>query len=350
MGKPKGRKIVIALASILLVIVATSMPMAVLNTQVADGPSYTVSKLDSDDHVVLNLSDAIVYRTNNSDLAIQWAIDHAGADGTVLIKSGTYVLDRSIDLPSSITLMGEGNGSSGTVLEFMNKDPNASQLSIANADDVLVKQLRLTGNGCINISAAVGTYGNVVIQDVVAYQTASHPASFSVTAMQGGVLDGVRFIRCQAIEVGTTGFMLWGDGERATGSAMAYNTWVRNVLFEDCGADHSGHYSHYNPWSVGFDLAELTNVEGIHCLRCEASYSWESGFHIEAKPQIGDVVLEWCSSNNNGQKPDNYANDDGTFGPQFGVGYLFIPRNDTPTLIHCTATGNRFGDTLQGSL
>jgi hypothetical protein len=293
---------------------------------------------------------AIAYTGSSFTSALQWAVSQTGK--TVYVPAGTYKVDSAITPKGGVTLVGDGDGTTGTVFDFTSTNADQSRILIYNVNGVTLKKFRIIDNGIIQAQATGGVYGGHVLQDITIYRTSPiHLAAFYLFVTgSGSALDGFQFIRCQALEVGTNGFWIRGDSWNAPGGVLAnYNIWAKNIYLEDCRADYCGYYARVGDWCVGYDLSEGVNVDGIKMVRCEASYNWEAGFYFEHDPTIKNVYLQECTSNNNGRKPSTYANDDGSVGPQYGYGYLGLTTKDVH-YTSCTGTGNALGLTNMGKL
>lgn len=278
--------------------------------------------------------------------ALQWAVAQDGK--TVHVPAGTHKVEDQIRPHSGVTLTGEGDGEDGTVLDFVRGSASRSLILLSSGvNDVTLSGFRITGHGSIRIDAFGVTCGGHQLQDVTAFRTSkSHPAAFWMLVLNKGVLDDVRFVGCKAVETEHIGFFCEGDGYSAPGGVKNtpdFSGWIKNLYLEDCLADHCGYYGRYNPWVVGFDLAESVNVENVKAVRCTARYCWESGFHFEPSPAVKNAVLVDCVADHNGQKPDDFDNGDGTEGLWFGKGYYWAPGRTTVTLINCSGEGNANG-------
>gem|GEM_PF-609995 len=301
-------------------------------------------------NVVKTRSGSTAYTGSSFTAALQWAVRQPNK--VTYVPAGTYSVTGTLSMASGSTLMGDGPDK--TVFSFTSTNPYNARIDLYNVNDVTLKSFRFTGNGQVRMVAENAIVGGHLIQDVTAYRTSNiHEAAFNSLTLAGGtgtaIMDGLTFIRCQALYTGCTGFLLHGDGYKAPGGSWKmynYNIWTKNVYLEDCVADHCGVESRFNDWVTGIDLAELTNVENVKAVRCKANYNLESGFHFEPMPVVRNVVLQDCVANNNGQKPSNYYNQEtNNYGPHFGYGYFLgrVADSGQYQLINCTGTGNPNG-------
>lgn len=97
------------------------------------------------------------------------------------------------------------------------------------------------------------------------------------------------------------------------------NEKINNVIFSNDTANYCGFSNRENDWVVGFNLADMNPANEVNTLHitnlsvseCTAKYNWESGFHIEPSIFTRKLIIQNCTSNFNGQKPN----------PSFGAGY-----------------------------
>ena len=313
-------------------------------------PTPTTYDYIVSNNVVKTRSGSTAYAGSSFTAALQWAVKQTNK--VTYVPAGTYSVTGTLSMASGSTLMGDGEDK--TVFRFTSTSPGNSRIDLYNVNGVTLKSFSFTGNGAVRMVAERAIVGGHLIQDVKAFETSNiHEAAFQSLTLAGGsgtaIMDGLTFIRVKAIYTGCMGFQLHGDGWLAPGGAWQmknYNIWTKNVYMEDVLADHCGINSRYNDWVVGIDLAELTNVENVKVVRGVATNNWEAGFHFEPMPVVRNVVLQDCVSNNNGQKPNTYYNQEtNNYGPHFGVGY-FLGRNADSgqyQMINCEGTGNAKG-------
>ena len=109
---------------------------------------------------------------------------------------------------------------------------------------------------------------------------------------------------------------------------------VRDIEYINCTATNNGLTTRSHDWTVGFDLAEMTAVEGMRLVNCTANNNWESGFHFEDDIRAHDVVFVNCTANDNGRSKPS---------PLYGAGFVL---NSNTVLRNCTADGNANGNLL----
>lgn len=254
--------------------------------------------------------------------SINWALSQGSV--VVFLPAGTYNLanQANIDMRSGTTLCGEGDS---TVLNFVTK----SLIYLYNVDNVALKQFKIIGNGEVYVHITSGTHGNYLFQDVTSYQAPlSCDSAFHIWMTGGGNVDGVRYIRCKAIEPKTHGFTTNGDES---------GHWARNMYYEDCVASYCGALGTNNQWACGFMLAENINVDGLTVIRCVADHNYESGFHIEVDCLVYNAVFQSCSASYNGIHKPNVV---------YGFGFLVggeSQQSRISGLNTCTGTGNAGG-------
>jgi hypothetical protein len=118
----------------------------------------------------------------------------------------------------------------------------------------------------------------------------------------GRICEDIEFVRCKAIDVGSTGFNL--NGQRSP-------RVTRNIRFEDCLALRCGNEGSGKQWAVGFDFHEGADLYDLYVNNCRAEDCWESGFYFEpnfrnpsdpntALPVQENSVVKNCVAVNNG--------------------------------------------------
>lgn len=288
--------------------------------------------------VVKTSSGATAYTGSTFTAALNWACTQANK--AVYVPAGQYYLSSNINFASGVTLVGDGP--TATVFTFTdttidNSDYSDASFHPVNVDNVVLKQFGITGEGCIWFSVTSGTHGNNKVEDVWVYDTNNLQVNaFGSWVSTGATVSGMQFIRCIAYNVGGNGFALMGN--------FPWNNQhgtQKNIYFEDCKALYCGYTTTIWDWTVGFDLAEQCNVNGVTCVRCEASYNWESGFHLEYSPTCANVKFQDCVANYNGQ---TYSDPRGAV---WGCGFLYF---EGVTRTNCTGTGNAGGTVYAGDL
>lgn len=289
-------------------------------------------------------SGTVAYQGSSFTAALKWAASQAGK--ITYIPAGTYDVTSYVEVATGVTIYGAGPGTTGTVLHFTTGTQET--MCLTGVDNVVLKQFRLTGSGNICIRspttavAGKSSMGNILIQDVTIYGT-----SVSSGYLGGGFwtyarptmnIDGLKFIRCQALYVNSFGFCIQGNdvwnGVDTMQTLRAKNVWVRNIYMEDCVADHCGVNGRPNNYICGFNLEEGANVENVNLVRCVATYNWMNGFHWEGTLYAKNCVLTDCEASYNGVgKVSNGAN----------AGFFWYggsPYYNEVTLIGCTGHNN----------
>jgi len=253
---------------------------------------------------------------------IQRALDALSqTGGTVTLTGGTFHISDYLFVPGNVVF--EGQGSDVTRLEW------SSGFMRCDEDHIELRDFTTTGTGAIWLRGI----SHVKVHNVVATVDASlYGAAFTLW-VRDSIMEDIEFLNCKAIDCGRHGWM--NDG-------MGSPKLIRNIRYIDCEAINCGRYSRFDHWTTGFDIAENSDIEDCEIIRCYAEGNWESGFHFEGAPSKKRVVLRDCVSKNNGQKPDDYYNDNtATHGCLFGAGFWL---HGDVTLINCTAGSNwRYG-------
>lgn len=256
-------------------------------------------------NVVKDASGATVYTGSNFAAAIGWAVGQANK--VVYVPSGTYYLSISISqFASGVTLMGDGPGHTEFNFALGSTSTGFFTLGfkLTNVNNVVLKQFGMTGNAAIAFYTTSGTTTNNLVQDVTIHDTpGAQLTTFGVIVGNGLIASNYQFVRCIAYNIGGDGFDLWGMEPSYDSSVVKANGgWIRGAYFEDCRSMWAGYSGRYWDWTPGWDIGERCNVDNIKFVRCEASYSWESGFHVEGIGTYTNIVLQDCVANYNGQK------------------------------------------------
>ena len=287
-------------------------------------------------NVVKGPTGSTAYTGSSFTAALNWACTQTGR--VVYVPAGSYSLSDNINFASGVTLMGDGAMS--TVFTFTTKsmkyaDYSDASFHVKDVDGVTLKQFGITGQGCVRLSSTSGTHGGHVVQDVTVWDTnymVVNAFGTWVSRGTGASVNDIKFIRCVAYNVGGNGFAIMGNFPWSTGTAGTQH----NIYFEDCKALYCGYTNDIWDWTVGFDLVEQCHIDKVTLVRCEASYNWESGFHLEYGPTVTDCVFQDCVANYNGQ---SYSDPRGAV---WGAGYLTFGYQDV-TKTRCTGIGNAGG-------
>ncbi len=261
--------------------------------------------------------------------AIQYALASLPQGGKVLVRAGDYLLTHTVEMANDTELRGVGPD---TVL----MGQTSVSLLIEGRSNITVGWFTLRGSGNILVAGINAPVSDVHIEEITATIDSLPEGVFYLLSLSE-VVSNISFVRCTALNCGTTGFMNNGNLDRG---------WVENISYQQCRAIGCGLKERYNDWVVGFDLAELVNVRGMSLQDCDSSNNWQSGFHFEMVSTVNNAVLRSCSSNDNGRAK---GAPDGT-----GAGWGFTIYKDAPRhdirLYSCSASNNWHGDTNLGTL
>jgi hypothetical protein len=303
-------------------------------------------------NVVKSSSGGAVYTASTFGDALRWATSQAGK--TTYVPEGTYTitgLDAQCIKPfaDDVTLVGDGPTKTvfkfvwtGTFQDHRNTDNYYWNfgLRVEDHSGVTIKQLGITGDGSIAFRTNSGTTSDNRVEDVRIFDTSHHNmGAFGVSVADGTSANDYKFYRCVAYNVGGDGFDLMGD---STTTSAGY---INRPYYEDCKSLYAGYSYHRWNWAVGFNLREECQVKSPTLLRCEASYSWESGFHFEYEPiSLGTVTMTNCVANYNGQKYSQALGACWGFGMMSGHYYGDYPNDGSHYVVTgLTGVGNAGG-------
>jgi len=279
-------------------------------------------------HARNRASGTVVFSSSDDGQVIQWTLNALPEGGLVLVREGEYRLAREVDVPSDVHLAGEGPA---TV--FWGE--GLFSFIVVERTNVTLSGFTLRGSGPLLVAGYDRPASNILVQDVVATLDSSHEGAFYTLAINT-VVSNVSYVRCAALDCGTSGFINNGNYK---------NGWIEDISFIECRAVGCGVESRYNDWVVGFDLAERVNVRNMLVLNCEASDNWQSGFHFEPPAIVENAELRDCVAIDNGRAEGSPG------GEGYGWGYLLYDRDwHDIRLINCHAEGNWRGDTDLGPL
>lgn len=221
--------------------------------------------------------------------------DAFGRGDLVQLSAGHFHTDGTITPRGGTVLAGAGPGA--TILHMAGN--YGARINVAN-DYCIVKDLAITERGWLMITAS-----HVKVQDVTireSKKTAPTVNGMFFVWADGRVCEDIEFLRCQAIDVGSTGFNLNGmNAPRVT----------RNIRFQDCKAIRCGNEGSGKHWAVGFDFHEGADLYDLQVLDCYAEDCWETGFYFEpnfqnpadpntAVPVQVNSYMANCTAVNNG--------------------------------------------------
>ncbi|HEY3421079.1 MAG TPA: hypothetical protein VGK23_11065 [Methanomassiliicoccales archaeon] len=320
-NKHRLKNYALMLGSIVIVISLLSVSLQVTSAV----PSYNYKIVGSK---VLSSTGAVVYTGTNFGKALTWTMGQANK--VTYVPAGNYIVSTAIYTASGAKLYGDGDGPTGTVLNFNDASASAEQFVVYNKNGVTFSNFRMTGYGSIEVLASRSSVTAITIDHVTAYRCHGNDYAFGLIAVSPYKISGVTFTDCHAEGVDGFGYLLTGTGQKA------------NIKFTDCSANYCGYYStRFNKWATGFDVCELGSVSNVLLTRCTAKYNLESGFHMEYAASVTGVLFTDCVASYNGQKPAGFVNGDGTVGPQYAVGFLFNAKK-IPSISFdgCSGVGN----------
>ena len=266
---------------------------------------------------VLNSQGTTVYTGASFTAALGWAVYHANTK--TWVPAGSYTLTGNVLFATGTTLFGDGDTTSFTAT-------SAAAFYIPNSG-VSLANFKTTGHVYVIAYADTSvTLNTLSLTNIHAVDTSVDlEAAFELYTGNSATINGVTFSGCSVTNSGCYGFVLVGSGH-------TNGNLIENVAFTNCQAIDCGRNSQDNDWVVGFDLAELTNVQNLILTGCTATGCWESGFHMEIDCSVVNAQFINCIASNNGQKPV----------PTFGMGFFFDwQRIPNVTLTNCSGTGNK---------
>ncbi len=218
-----------------------------------------------------------------------------GLGDVVELSAGVYHTDGTIQ-PRGGTVL-KGAGPDRTIL-CMAGDYGA-RVHVGQ-DYTIVQDLSITERGWLMITASHVAIRDVTIRE--SKRTAPTVNGMFFVWADGRVCEDIEFTRCQAIDVGSTGFNLNGMNSPRT---------TKNIRFNDCKAIRCGNEGSGKLWAVGFDFHEGADLYDLQVLNCWAEDCWETGFYFEpnfqnendpnqAVPVQVNSYMAGCTAVNNG--------------------------------------------------
>jgi len=230
---------------------------------------------------------------------------------TVELAPGTFNINGLIVLASGNTLYGQGNT---TILNMVRHNGGIYGDGVSN---ITVYSLEIAGNeytsGGIFIGADNSSVSNFYIHDIK--NIALGGDDFVIYA-NNGTISNTSFVRCDASNPDGMGFIVNGEGSPSN---------ITNITYFLCTVENAGvAATRVSPWVTGFGPCEYEGltVNGEYIIGCNVNGAWESDFHYEAAPTKENCVIVGSSATKAGLKPLRFYNGDGTYGPQYGAGYL----------------------------
>jgi len=185
--------------------------------------------------------------------------------GEVVMTEGTFRTSGTIVVKGNTVFRGQGPGK--TVLSMAGD--YGARVDISQPD-VTVKDFKITQRGWLMITTSRVKVHDVTIQD--SKKTAPTVNGMFFVWASNTACEDIEFIRCKAIDVGSTGFNLNGQGSPRVN---------RNIRFDDCLALRCGNAGSGKIWAVGFDFHEGADLYDLTVTNCRAEDCWESGFYFE---------------------------------------------------------------------
>lgn len=311
-------------AIVLLMTIAVAAALAFVYVawmEQGDGPtyrSYEVSREEGRTVATDIITGRVAYESGSSSEVLQAVFRSMPDGGTVLVRSGTYVLDESVEISGNTVLRGEG------VRNTVFTSESKGMLVVKDRSNVMLSDLSIIGSTAFYATADRTDVSGLLVRNVEATVTREMGGAF-ILAPDGRTISKVSFIDCRAVGGEAYGFLNIGS----RGDSL-----VRDIEYINCTATNNGLTTRSHDWTVGFDLAEMTAVEGMRLVNCTANNNWESGFHFEDDIRAHDVVFVNCTANDNGRSKPS---------PLYGAGFVL---NSNTVLRNCTADGNANGNLL----
>ncbi len=290
-----------------LIVVASVLVLALVSSATA----LTVSVAASDSSATSKSQANYVCTGTNDQTQITNALNAVAASGggTVHLSEGTFTVNW-LTIPANVVL--QGKGSATTFLQ----SPSSGSIDLPNPGSKL-GGVKISGKSMVYITAS-----HVTVQDVTITSRGMRWCSFGVETLSStNPVEDVEFRDCKVIDSDNIGYWI---------SATSYGWYVKNLRFINCQAINCGATAQFNPWVVGFDLAEMASVDGMLVENCYASGNYESGFHFEGQPVVRNAVLRNCVSENNGLSPTAI----------WGAGYVL---GEGTVVENCVSRNNKDG-------
>jgi hypothetical protein len=185
--------------------------------------------------------------------------------GVVQLTPGNYHTDGTISPRGGTTLTGAGE--TATVISM--EGDYGARIDIAQPYTT-VQSLTITNRGWLMITTSHVRVHDVTIRD--SKKTAPTVNGMFFVWADGRVCEDIEFVRCKAIDVGSTGFNLNGCRSPRVN---------RNIKFDSCLALRCGNEGSGKKWAVGFDFHEGADLYDLLVTNCRAEDCWETGFYFE---------------------------------------------------------------------
>lgn len=235
------------------------------------------------------------HSSEDSAAAIQWAIDQSRHGGVIVIREGSYLLNRSLVVHEPVTIAGSGTGhyngsvSYGTVLEFEQLQDGVviSSENGSYTGGLVIRDLTLDGGqrcmiGLNLVKAAKCSFDNLLVVGFTHYGTwlqEAHMNNFENcrfmengigSPLTGGVLVGYNLSANANTFWGCT-FEFGGSGAVIVNS---YATSFNGCVFEGnhfhgvygtSSADRSAYAQHISINDCYFELNNIARSNGTVC-------------------------------------------------------------------------------------
>lgn len=310
---PRGRHVAILLIALIM---AAALSLAYLAwVERSGGPPplhYEVSQEEGRTVATNLLTGEVDHESESASEVLQAVFRSMPSGGTVLVGPGEYDLEEDVELSGNTVLKGEGIDS--TLFTSSNK----GMLVVKDRSNITMSDFSLIGSTAIYVAADRADVNGVQVRNVEATVTRDMGGAFTL-APNGRTISDVGFFDCHALRGEAYGFLNIGS----RGDSL-----VRNITYVNCTAVGNGLITRSHEWTVGFDLAEMTDAEGMRLVNCAANNNWESGFHFEDDIESRDITFENCVANGNGRSKPS---------PLYGAGFVL---SSNTILRGCTAEGN----------
>lgn len=259
----------------------------------------------------------------NAHIEINLALAAAGAlpnGGSVELMDGTYNTGAFIDVPSNVSLLGQGTES--TIINFSADD----HIQIVNDSNVELGHFKITGlggnAGHITVQPQTADMDNIYIHDIVMTAHNGNFAGIWIYPYVAYTASNVIIQRCKFYDQDGTAVMM----QATTPAGQFENIWIDTCYFYRCGYAAT----RFNDFVIGTSI-EIGIFSNIFYTNCLAEECWESGFHQEIGPVKVGIHYANCMGLNNGQDPT----------PSYGA--AFTVTNGETSLVNCTGIGNALG-------
>ena len=255
---------------------------------------------------------------------LQKAIDSLnGQEGTVWLPRvcDITIKNNIIYMKENSRLRGAGATSNLELLKG---------IYVRNVNNVQLSDFQISGIADIKIISTKDVSGfvleNIEAEHLSHPSISAPPGLFGIWANDCTISD-ITFRNLKAIDIPNMMIHISGDGTTDK---------VKDVLIEDCYAKTCGRGLDRD-WTTCYDLAEgITYIENMLVKNCYAEDAWENGFHFENQPIKKNVVVEDCTSVNNGWRKPSVS---------FGSGFWI---SGGITVKNCVSEGNKIrGYTFQ---